>query len=167
MAEACIGCEKPSWYVFHMSLKVVPKWAERPREIGNTGVIQSRAEDSPSFLSVSHSTSFISIPFYFPPPVTSNLSCFTWQGGCDVAPMKCDKQEFTAWINWAALQWTRLLIKLTEPLSVVGISLPLHFLHLFLSLPLPSIYLSICKCLSNTHTHQWYSDVAVDESSRP
>lgn len=38
--------------------------------------------------------------------------------------MKCDKQEFTVWINRTALQWTRLLIKQTAQSSVQGNSLP-------------------------------------------
>ena len=56
MAEACIGYEKPSWYIFHSSLKVIPRWTERPRERGNAATILNRAEVS-SFLSVSFSTS--------------------------------------------------------------------------------------------------------------
>lgn len=65
MAEACIGCEKPSWYIFHRSLKVIPRWAERPCERGNAATILRRAEVS-SFLSVSFSTSSIFIVFLFP-----------------------------------------------------------------------------------------------------
>lgn len=38
--------------------------------------------------------------------------------------MKCDKQEFTVWINWTALQRTRLLIKQTAQSSVQGNSPP-------------------------------------------
>lgn len=66
--------------------------------------------------------------------------------------MKRDRQEFTAWINWAALQRTRLLINLTEPLSLRGISLALYFLHLFLSLqPLLPSKISYPR---NTRTHK-------------
>lgn len=113
---------------------------ERPRETGNTGVI--------------HPLSAYIDPR--PPlPLTSNLHCFTRLPGlagrvCDVAPMKCDKQEYTVWISWAALQWTGLLIMLTASLSGMGISLFSIFIFYSHSKFHPSIHLSV---RTSKHTH--------------
>lgn len=87
----------------------------------NIGLILERLVGS-AFLPVSYFISCILIQFI--PPLTCYCLCFTGLSVFDVAPMKCDKQEFTVWINWTALQWTRLLIKQTAQSSVQGNSLP-------------------------------------------
>lgn len=65
----------------------------------------------------------------FIPPLTCYCLCFTGLSVFGVAPMKCDKQEFTVWINWTALQWTRLLIKQTAQSSLPSSTFFIPFSH--------------------------------------
>lgn len=145
MAEACIGCEKPSWYIFHRSLKVIPRWEE----------IQAWFWAERFLLFSQHLFDLICFYYIFllhfnlPPSLRRLVVRIDRVDG----PIKCDMQEFTGWINWASLQRTRLLIKVMEPLSVQGISLPFHFLFLFPLLQPINPSVNVYPRLGRAHTH--------------
>lgn len=145
-----------------MSLKVIPRWAERPRERGNTAMTLSRKEGF-FFFSLPYSTSLLTYFYsiFLPPNFNLPPSLLHWV-------VRIDRVDVTS-LQWnatsrnllseligTALQQTRLLIKSTAPSLVQYTSLPFFIftvsfslLDLFIHPPL--VY-SVCPSPPKAHT---------------